>query len=778
MGGAAQASAWSSRLDNALVVVGGALGLAAVVAAVFSPGGVDPQLLLGVPVIALMSWFPLVLMRADNGIEIGFDSCVLVFLAVIADPLDALAVWTLGVVAAQLTTMKRPRVKAFNIGLGCLAGGAALLTMLLISPLDVASERALLAVTAGCAVYFLVDYVLSAVSVAMDDGSSVLGALRQPSALLALAAFVAIDSLGYLAGLVVQTLPGWTGLLLAVPLTTILVATRALSRGNENGRRLAALFAAAAEAQTLQSPEAVLEGLRTHSRAVVGHTEVDLRETPPEPGEIGARVAGTESPLWLVAPGRNRARASVAADQQALDALVTVAEEALARMELGKQMAHLARHDALTGLANRALFLDRVEHAVALARRSGRPLAVLFLDLDGFKAVNDRFGHDTGDRMLVDAARRLAECLRDGDSFARLGGDEFAVLIEDVRSAEQVEQVCRRLLASLRPDFQVAGHAMVIGASIGVALSALDDDATSLLRNADMAMYHAKAAGKGGYAFYEASLHADNLRRLELVEQLRRDIVADRLVVHYQPVVDLVTGQVTGLEALVRWQSDDGLIGPGDFIPAAEESGLVGAIGRRVLARVIEDAPALRAAAGRALNVGVNVSAHQLREPGLVEDVRRAGAALGGARLVLEMTEHVVIGDDAMTAATLEALAETGALLAIDDFGVGFSSIGYLQHLPVEVLKIDRSFTQDIDTDDRAAALVEAMILMGGALGLSVVAEGIERPSQIDRLRAGGCLLGQGFHFARPLPLPEVLALLRRGPLPLGKSVAVAAAHS
>jgi diguanylate cyclase (GGDEF)-like protein len=419
-----------------------------------------------------------------------------------------------------------------------------------------------------------------------------------------------------------------------------------------------------------------------------------------------------------------------------------------------------ALHDSLTGLPNRTLFLDRVEHAVARSRRQGTSIAVLFLDLDGFKAVNDRFGHAAGDDLLNTVAQRLVSCVREADSVARLGGDEFAVLLEDVGRPEDVEELAGRILAALRSEIVIAGHDVVVGTSIGVAIAAPDDDASGLLRDADMAMYRAKALGKDRFFVYQPSLREENIRRLELIEALRRGI-AEELVVHYQPVVDLENDRIDGVEALVRWQRGDTLVLPDAFIHAAEESGLIVELGERVLAQVVADAQILVEAAGHPLNIGVNMSAHQLREPSFADAVRRAVAALGDSRLVLEMTETVVVQDDEESAAMLRQLKALGAMLAIDDFGVGFSSIGYLQHLPVDIIKIDRTFTRDIDSDPRAAALVEAILLMGSALNLSVVAEGIERQTQVQRLRGSGCLIGQGFLFASAEPLSVAVGTLR-----------------
>jgi EAL domain-containing protein (putative c-di-GMP-specific phosphodiesterase class I) len=318
------------------------------------------------------------------------------------------------------------------------------------------------------------------------------------------------------------------------------------------------------------------------------------------------------------------------------------------------------------------------------------------------------------------------------------------------------------VLTAVRREAVVAGHGVVVGTSIGVVMSRGGDDAPEVMRNADMAMYSAKGLGKSQYALYEGSLRDDRILRLELIEALRAGIDHE-LVVHYQPVVRLGSGRIAGVEALVRWRRGDTLVPPDLFIPAAEDSGLIVPLGQRVLAQVVADSGRLVAAAGGPIDLAVNMSAHQLHDPDFVHQVSRAVAAFGSSRLVLEMTETVLVQDDPHTARTLQRLTSAGARLSIDDFGVGFSSIGYLQHLPVSVVKIDRSFVRDIDTLPRARALVDAILVMASALELDVVAEGIERAPQAEVLRQAGCTEGQGYLYSRPQPLDDALQTLRNG---------------
>jgi diguanylate cyclase (GGDEF)-like protein/PAS domain S-box-containing protein len=422
------------------------------------------------------------------------------------------------------------------------------------------------------------------------------------------------------------------------------------------------------------------------------------------------------------------------------------------RVEAEEQLRHQAFHDPLTGLANRALLTDRVEHA--LARAGGEPsAAVLFLDLDDFKAVNDRLGHPSGDALLCQAATRLRAALSPGHTVARLGGDEFAVLVEDVREPAAVAELAERLVRGLEAPFEVFGHEIFVTASVGIALGG---DAEELLRSADVAMYRAKAAGKAQYAFYVPTMDEEVLGRLELIADLRRAHFDEELVLHYQPTVELASGRVVGVEALLRWNHPvRGLQAPSEFIAAAEETGLIVAIGQWVLRDACRQAAGwrseLQAAAG--LQLSVNVSGRQLQHPDLVEDVRGAlaASALDPGALTLEITESVLAERGAEVAETLEGIRKLGVRVALDDFGTGYSSLSLLRHLPVDALKIDRAFVNEIGAGADRPALLQAIIGIGRALDLTVVAEGIETATEAATLRRVGCRLGQGFYFARPL---------------------------
>jgi diguanylate cyclase (GGDEF)-like protein len=404
--------------------------------------------------------------------------------------------------------------------------------------------------------------------------------------------------------------------------------------------------------------------------------------------------------------------------------------------------------------------MDRLEHALQMSRRRNTRIALLFVDLDGFKPVNDRFGHAAGDAVLVDIAQRLSGCVRESDTVARLGGDEFGLLLEDVHPPE-VSSACERILTALGRGAHVAGHVLSLSASIGVAFGDSTETAESMLRNADLAMYEAKSRGKNQYVEYERAIGHSRLQRLELVESLRASVAAGDLTLVYQPIVRASTGYITGVEALARWNSNGVDVPPDVFIRVAEETGLVVALGDVVLQKAARDAAVIKRAAGGDVHVSVNISAKQMREPGFVGKVESAIDKMDGATLVLEITERDGIGNDTASLDAMQTLADRGVPFAIDDFGIGFSSIGYLQDMPVQIIKTDLSFSEGIDRDERSCALLCSITMMGQALGLDVVVEGIERPSQLDHLRDHvHAPFAQGYLMHRPMPLDQLLRVI------------------
>ena len=718
--------------------------------------------LVSIPLIVLIARFPMILEREDGGVEVGFDSCVLMFLVCTLKPYEALVLWSLGVVLTQLTTDKRLMAKLFNVGVGIVGGAIATSIITGIRSGEIVTPRGLLAVSLGAAGYFVTDYLLSAIAVALEVRTSIFRTLVQPGTAIAVACFVPFDSLGYLGAVRVHRTARWVLCLLAVPLVTLLVATRAVTRGRENARRLQVLFGAAVRAQTLSDPRQVVDALIDDAQQLLRLNEVEVRATPPAPHEIGARVRDGQRERWVVTPSTQRARSTVTADQTALEARAAVSSDAFARLRLSEDMTHLARHDVLTGLPNRGLLLDRLEHALQMSRRRSSKVALLFCDLDGFKPVNDRFGHAAGDALLVDVAQRLTGCVRESDTVARLGGDEFAILLEDIKAAE-VDAACERVLAALRSGAVVSGHKVQLGVSIGVAMGDTGSSAEHLLRNADMAMYEAKSRGKGTYAQYERSLGQTKVQRLELLESLRASVAAGDLSLVYQPVVRVDTGHITGVEALARWRANGVSVRPDVFIRAAEESGLIVALGDVVLDLALRDAEKLRYASGGQISLSVNISPKQLVEPTFVAKVERAVKRLRGVELVLELTERDYISEDGASLEAMSRLAAAGVAFAIDDFGVGFSAIGYLKDLPVKIIKTDNTFSEAIDRDERSCALLSSIAMMGQALELDVVVEGIERAAQLEHLRDHTeAAYAQGFLLHRPMPVEEVAEVIRK----------------
>jgi diguanylate cyclase (GGDEF)-like protein/PAS domain S-box-containing protein len=434
------------------------------------------------------------------------------------------------------------------------------------------------------------------------------------------------------------------------------------------------------------------------------------------------------------------------------------------RNMLERELRHQAFHDSLTGLANRALFADRVSHAVARRAVEGVTVAVVMLDLDDFKTVNDSLGHSAGDALLLAVARRLRECIRPSDTAARLGGDEFAILIEDVLDTDVIESRIELLMTSLSAPFDVAGTSIVATASAGIAFNEGIDGPEELLRNSDTAMYRAKAEGKGCVRVFEPAMHDAAKARLEIERELRDAIAHDELTVYFQPAILLSTGRITGFEALVRWNHPRrGLLAPAEFVPVAEETGLITGIGRWVLSEAVAHAREWNVAFPDArLGIAVNLSAGQLGDRHLVDEVAvvLAGAGIDPTLLTLEITETAVMRNSDVAIDCLQRLRGLGVKVTIDDFGSGYSSLSYLRTLPVDGVKIDKSFVDGIRREPRAHGVVEAVVALARTLNLETVAEGVERSEQAAALHALGCHQAQGFHYAAPMPPEAVLPYL------------------
>lgn len=436
------------------------------------------------------------------------------------------------------------------------------------------------------------------------------------------------------------------------------------------------------------------------------------------------------------------------------------------RKRAEEQLTHDAIHDGLTGLANRSFFMNQLQIALKMSERHSQyGFAILFVDVDRFKRINDSLGHVVGDQLLVAIANVLTRCTKSTDTVARLGGDEFALLLEDIHDIHDAIRVAQRIQDDLVPPFRLAGHDVVTTASIGIVLSAPDyQHGTELLRDADIAMYRAKDNGRNCYEVFDKVMHARAVAMLKLEANLQRAIDQQEFVVHYQPIVSLTTGQLVGFEALIRWQSPDGMISPNQFIPMAEDNGMIVPIGEWILRSACQQLRAWQQEFphAAALQMSVNLASRQLAEESLIAQIETILQSTGllGNCLKLELTERMLMENSAVVVSRLEKLKQRNIRLSIDDFGTGFSSLSYLHQFPIDTLKIDRSFVDQIDSTTSQSGIVQAIVNLAHALEMDAIAEGIETQQQVQTLQTLGCEYGQGYFFSRPLPAEQVRSLL------------------
>jgi diguanylate cyclase (GGDEF)-like protein/PAS domain S-box-containing protein len=599
-------------------------------------------------------------------------------------------------------------------------------------------------------------------------------------------------------------------LILGAVLLTALVMSRQVASARENNRLMAQITERRGEArmtsllQNLSDMIGVCDATGrlvywspSLARAIHWEPDVDMERSflaavhPTDEARIRSYLqdvsknAGVAGPIEfrLIRGGDQwinvEAIASNLIDDENVRGIVLNMRDISERKLLESQLTHQAFHDTLTGLANRALFHDRVEHALARNARTLNQPAVLFLDIDDFKTVNDSLGHVEGDQMLATIAERLRRYVRAGDTAARIGGDEFAVLLEDIRDIDDATSIAERLIDVLREPVHVQGHDVSVQASIGIAVrTSRAEGADDLLRNADVALYSAKASGKNSFAVFSPEMREIVLNRLSVRSDLEGAVERGELRLHYQPIVSLDSDELVGIEALVRWQHPErGVIPPVEFIPLAEETGQIIGIGKWVLleaTRQMREWHHVLPADGRApLFVSVNLSSRQLEHPDLVDQVSQAllQSQLDPAQLTLEITESVLMQHTEVNIRRLRELSELGLSLAVDDFGTGYSSLSYLRRFPVKTLKIDKSFIDGIQDDAEAETLVRAIVGLGRALNLEIVAEGIEQNSQLELLRAMGCDRGQGYLFGKPLTAEELTTRLTSLPPNLARRI-------
>ncbi len=464
---------------------------------------------------------------------------------------------------------------------------------------------------------------------------------------------------------------------------------------------------------------------------------------------------------------RNAAQAALLAAKQKAESSAETARAALEETQAANQAIRegeeklrlQANYDSLTKLPNRTLFMDRLSHALSRGRRDRSQVAVLFLDLDRFKKVNDTLGHNAGDKLLQQAARRLTDCVRETDTVARLGGDEFTVILPDLHNTHNTELVGRKMLQCLAEPFVIDGAEMLVTGSLGITVFPDDgEDAETLLKNADTAMYKSKEDGRNTFRFFTAKMNAKALEYLELENALRYAIEREEFILHYQPIIDLKTGRVTSAEALLRWDNPEcGLVAPGKFIPVAEDTGLIVPIGEWVFRTACDQMQVWRDIGLSSLHVSVNLSARQSRDIAFKEMIHRILKETGAdpKNITLEITESLFMEEDHRALAILSEFRTMGINLSLDDFGTGYSSLSYLKRFPVNILKIDRSFVVDIDKDTESQGLVEAIIAMAHSQKMKVIAEGAETKEQVEFLRSRECDEVQGFYFSHPLPAEE-----------------------
>ncbi len=472
-------------------------------------------------------------------------------------------------------------------------------------------------------------------------------------------------------------------------------------------------------------------------------------------------VAADGSAVWL------RDIVTVVVEQDQIQKLRGVMVDITEKKHAEERLTFFAHHDGLTDLPNRLLFMDRLSQALARVKWHQRLVAVLFVDLDHFKRINDSLGHDMGDLLLKAVAERLSSCVRGGDTVARMGGDEFTIVLADVAQAEDIPRVAQKIIDAISRPFSLMGQEFFITISMGISISPNDArDAQTLVKNAYAAMYRAKEQGRNHYQHYSPAMNVRTLERLALESNLRHALARKELLLHYQPRVDLETGQITGVEALLRWQYPDlGLVSPSQFVPLAEETGLIIPIGEWVLRTACAQNKLWQSMGLSPVRVSVNLSARQFEQRNLVETIGRVikETELDPNYLELELTEGLVMKNPETTIATLRSLHEMGIQISIDDFGTGYSSLSYLRRFPIHALKIDQSFVRDIITDPDGTVIVTAIILLAHSLKLKVIAEGVETKDQLDYVRSLKCHEIQGYLFSKPLPAEEMTRLLIMG---------------
>jgi diguanylate cyclase (GGDEF)-like protein len=723
-----------------------------------------------VPFIVLMamSWaFPVLVLRTEQTEAFQLDEAFFVAMAALLPSAGAIIGFALGIVLGNCAR-RRPIVRAvFNTGQTVTAVGAGLLAMHAIAPSDPPVAGALTwgAAVVGAAVFLLVNSVVVSLVIALNED-------RPPTSVLLdgldfrVLVWTGGTALGLLAAIGAAA-DAWAPALGVVPMAALNLVLHEHARSRRHSADAQGLLATAAKVDDAVRDGMVEYAVVTAARDLLHCRDARLGSSPPARGELGAVVHDGRSDRWLVVSGPIGFHELGEPERELLNAIGGIAAGALQNVRLLEEIRHRAIHDPLTDLPNKVLFVDRLEHALTNAARQRRRMAVMFLDIDQFKVINDSLGHETGDHVLLGVAARLRSSLRLGDTAARLGGDEFAVLREHVDSVDDGTLIAERIRAAASGALVANGVELAVTVSVGVVMVEPDTviSAEALLQAADTAMYRAKDRGRDRVEVFDDQLRNRAFVRLETETILRRAVDEGRLRVFYQPILSAASGRVVEAEALLRIETATGaMLAPADFIEVAEESGLIATIGVKVLEEACRQAVAWREQFGRfaPARVAVNLSARQLSRASVQETVQSALAAAGCSpdMLSLEITETVLMEAGPHVREELEALRKLGVHIGLDDFGTGYSSLAYLKRFPLDFVKIDRCFVAGLGHDPEDDAIVDAIISLSRALGLSTVAEGVETPEQLQHLRSLGCDRTQGYLFARPGPAASLDALL------------------
>ncbi|MGH9118964.1 MAG: putative bifunctional diguanylate cyclase/phosphodiesterase, partial [Acidimicrobiales bacterium] len=757
------------------VVTGAALVTIAGVA--WADPSLDPAgVIIALAVVEAFSWGSTILLQPKGESDLWqLDEAIFVCALVLVSPLGVLVTFAVGVPLGLLVARHRPVMLIYSGAIVTVAAAAGLGVARVVSPLDAdVGPRLILAMLVGGSVLALTNEVLMGVwSRAVS---------RRPfwPELAANLRFRFrwspwISSGGVLLGLAGRSTP-WALAFAIPPLAAFQLVLSEHLKARRDRERTLGLFTAANEAHASVRLGEVEEAFTQAAARLLRCGSARILGRPPERGEWGVRlaVAGPED-QWLVVADRHSDEPLDADDLALLETMAAVGSSALENARLVDEIRHRAVHDALTDLPNQLLFDDRVEQAITLARQQEHRFAVAVLDLDSFKKVNDSLGHSVGDELLSLVARRLTDSVQPLDTVARLGGDLFTILFPAVDGPQAAGAAAERVLAAVRRPVRLGGQELFMTASLGIAF--YPEDGTShehLLRNAEAAMHRAKEVGLGGYQIYAATMNALAHLRLALESELHNAVERDELTLRYQPQVELASGRIAGVEALLRWNHPVlGLLGPADFLNIAEESGFIIDIDHWVMERACRQGQEWLAAGFPAIRISVNLSGRHFQAPDRVVGAVVANLASTGipaSMLELEVTESVAVNESEEVAGALNRVRELGVGVAIDDFGTGYSMLGRLQRFPVDRLKIDRSFVSEVRADDAEAPLIVAIIAMARSLNLKTVAEGVETEAQRAFLRRHGCDEAQGYLFAEPRD-PDGIAVLLRSASAAGRDV-------